>query len=68
MPPIPWTDDGRAATGHRQVIPGIRGPIAGPYSAWLRSPDVLIGRKIVGDYLLGYQGALSPKLTESPSS
>jgi len=39
-------------------------PSAGPYAAWLRSPVVLSGRKIVGDYLLGYKGTLSPKLTE----
>jgi 4-carboxymuconolactone decarboxylase len=39
-------------------------PAAGPYVAWLRSPVVLSGRKIVGDYLLAYKGALSPKLTE----
>ena len=34
------------------------------YAAWLRSPVVLSGRKIVGDYLLVYKGALPPKLTE----
>lgn len=39
-------------------------PSAGPYAAWLRSPVVLTGRKVVGDYLLGYKGTLSPKLTE----
>lgn len=39
-------------------------PTAGPYGAWLRSPVVLSGRKVVGDYLLGYKGALSPRLTE----
>jgi 4-carboxymuconolactone decarboxylase len=39
-------------------------PTAGPYAAWLRSPVVLSGRKVVGDYLLAYKGALSPKLTE----
>ena len=39
-------------------------PSAGPYAAWLRSPVVLTGRKVVGDYLLAYKGTLSPKLTE----
>jgi 4-carboxymuconolactone decarboxylase len=39
-------------------------PTGGPYAAWLRSPVVLSGRKIVGDYLLAYKGALPPKLTE----
>jgi 4-carboxymuconolactone decarboxylase len=39
-------------------------PTGGPYGAWLRSPVVLSGRKAVGDYLLGYKGVLSPKLTE----
>src|SRR5262245_39899349 len=39
-------------------------PTAGPYAAWLRSPVVLSGRKTVGDYLLGYKGALPAKLTE----
>jgi 4-carboxymuconolactone decarboxylase len=43
---------------------GDAAPTAGPYVAWLRSPVVLSGRRIVGDYLLGYKGALSPKLTE----
>jgi 4-carboxymuconolactone decarboxylase len=65
MPPIPFdkmTEAQRQAVA--KAFPGSRAPIGGPYSAWLRSPEVLIGRKMVGDYLLGYHGALSPKLTE----
>ena len=65
MPPIPlekMTDAQRAAVA--RAFPGTTGPIGGPYAAFLRSPDVLIGRKIVGDYLLSYKGALPPKLTE----
>jgi len=65
MPPIPpdkMTDAQRNAVS--KSFPGNRGPITGPYAAFLRSPEVLMGRKIVGDYLLGYKGTLSPKLTE----
>ena len=65
MPPIPvdrWTEAQRNAIA--QVFPGNTAPLTGPYGAWLRSPQVMIGRKIVGDYLLGYKGALPPKLTE----
>ena len=65
MPPVSLD---RMTEAQRKAVatsfPGTRGLISGPYAAWLRSPEVLIGRKIVGDYLLGYQGALPPKLTE----
>jgi 4-carboxymuconolactone decarboxylase len=47
-----------------QVFPGTASAMSGPYGLWLRSPQVMIGRKIVGDYLLAYKGALPPKLTE----
>ena len=46
---------------------GDSAPTAGPYAAWLRSPVVLSGRKIVGDYLLAYKGALPPKPPRSLS-
>ena len=65
MPPIPverWTDAQRKAVA--QVFPGTTSPMGGPYGLWLRSPEVMIGRKIVGDYLLEYKGTLPPKLTE----
>ena len=65
MPPIPvdrWTDAQRKAVA--QVFPGTTTPMSGPYGLWLRSPQVMIGRKMVGDYLLEYKGALRPKLTE----
>ncbi len=65
MPPIPidrWTDAQRKVMA--QDFPGSTGPMSGPYGLWLRSPQVMIGRKIVGDYLLEYKGVLSPKLTE----
>jgi 4-carboxymuconolactone decarboxylase len=56
------TEAQRAAVA--KAFPSNRGPMTGPYSAWVRSPEVLLGRKIVGDYLLGYKGTLPPKLTE----
>src|ERR1700681_4952487 len=66
MPPIPvdrMTEAQRQAVA-RSFPPGTTGPISGPYAAFLRSPEVLVGRKTVGDYLLGYKGVLPPKLTE----
>lgn len=65
MPAIPvdrLTDAQRKAIA--QAFPGRTETLTGPYAAFLRSPQVLLGRKIVGDYLLGYKGSLPPKLTE----
>jgi 4-carboxymuconolactone decarboxylase len=65
MPPIPvdrLTEAQRKAIA--QAFPGNTSPITGPYGAFLRSPQVMVGRKIVGDYLLAYKGVLPPKLTE----
>src|SRR5260221_8656196 len=65
MPPIPLD---KMTEAQRDVVsqsfPGNRGPISGPYAAFLRSPEVLVGHKIVSDYLIGYKGVLPPKLTE----
>jgi 4-carboxymuconolactone decarboxylase len=66
MPPIPvdkMTKAQREAVA-KSFPPGTTGPISGPYASFLRSPEVLVGRKIVGDYLLGYKGVLPPNLTE----
>ena len=64
MPPITRQELSQAQKEAVAKSFGDSPPSAGPYAAWLRSPGVLSGRKVVGDYLLGYKGALSPKLTE----
>ena len=62
IPPEKWTDAQREVIS--QAFPGSTSSLTGPYGAWLRSPQVMRGRRIVGSYLLGYEGVLPPKLTE----
>ena len=62
IPPEKWTDAQREVIS--QAFPGSTSSLTGPYGAWLRSPQVMRGRRIVGAYLLGYEGVLPPKLTE----